>query len=61
MSFDMTDVEALQAKLNGDNGIIAKITELADATDDGTKKQKIIALIGSIIDLIVTAIKGAFD
>ncbi len=42
-----------------DNGILAKVNELASAANDDAKKAAIIALIGSLIGLVIKTIQAA--
>ncbi|WP_124328653.1 hypothetical protein [Desulfonema ishimotonii] len=60
MAFTTDDLTALKDELLKDGGVLTKIEELADATEEQRSK-KIIPLIGAIISLIVTAIKAAMD
>ena len=45
--------------ITGDGGILTKITDLMNATDDKAQKTAIIGLIGSVIGLVVKCIKAA--
>lgn len=58
MAFTAKDVDILKTELLGENGVLVKISDLADASEEERTK-KIIPLIGAIISLIVTAIKAA--
>ncbi len=60
MAFTMDDLNQLETKITGPGGVLEKIGELAEAGEEG-KSAKIIGLIGSIIGLIITAIKAAID
>jgi len=58
MAFTADDLTKLQTDINA---ILEKINDLASAATDEEKKAGIIALIGAIIGLIITAIKAAMD
>jgi hypothetical protein len=60
MPFTVEDLDTLKTELTGDDGLIDKIDELANATE-AERSQKIVPLIGAIIGLVITAIKAAMD
>ncbi len=60
MAFTADDLDALKNELTGDGGLMDKINELASASE-AERSQKIVPLIGSIIGLVLTAIKAAMD
>ncbi len=58
MAITAEQVAALKNSITADGGLISKITELANAPE-AERSKKIIPLIGSIIDLVMTAIQAA--
>ncbi len=60
MAFNAADVGKLKVEITKEDGILAKINDLAMATPE-QQSSKIVPLIGAIIGLLMTAIEAAMD